>query len=64
MKAPGRFLIVEYDTDLANPWVPYPVSVVSLERMFASVGYSAIQMLGTRRSIYQRARIYAALVSP
>ena len=64
MHASGRFLIVEYDTDRANPWVPYPVSVVSLERMFASVGYSAIEMLGTRRSIYQRARIYAALVSP
>ncbi len=64
MKPFGRFLIVEYDTDKGNPWVPYPVSVASLERLFAGAGYSSIQMLGTRRSIYQRARIYAVLVSP
>jgi ubiquinone/menaquinone biosynthesis C-methylase UbiE len=64
LKAHGRFLVVEYDTDKANPWVPYPISVASLERLFAGAGYPSIQMLGTRRSIYQRARIYAALVSP
>lgn len=64
LKAPGRFLVVEYDTHKANPWVPYPIGVASLERLFAGAGYSSIQMLGARRSIYQRARIYAALVSP
>ena len=57
-----RFIIVEYDTNRSNTWVPYPVSYASLERLFGPAGYSSIQLLGTRRSIYQRARLYAALI--
>jgi SAM-dependent methyltransferase len=59
----GRFLIVEYDMDRGNPWVPYPVSVAKLPAMFAAVGLHRCQFLGTRRSTYRRARLYAALVS-
>lgn len=59
----GRFLIVEYDTDTANPWVPYPVSLSSLPGLLAAIGFSKVESLGTRRSFYQRARLYAALVS-
>ncbi len=61
MNQPHRFLIVEYDTDRANPWVPYPISQRSLEQRFGSAGYT-FTSLGTRPSIYQRAPIYAALV--
>jgi ubiquinone/menaquinone biosynthesis C-methylase UbiE len=62
MTSHGSFLIVEYDTDVPNRWVPHPVSFASLERMFGAAGYASIRMLGARPSIYQRARIYAALV--
>ena len=62
MKSPARFLIVEYDTDEPNSWVPYPISYASVERVLGDAGYSSIRRLGTRRSIYQRARIYAALI--
>ena len=57
-----RFLIVEYDTDRANPWVPYPVGKRALERLFREAGYRQIDMLRSRPSIYQRAPIYAALI--
>ncbi len=56
----GRFLIVEYDTDVANPWVPYPVRAAALARFFEEIGYSAFKLLGTRPSAYGRARLYAA----
>jgi SAM-dependent methyltransferase len=59
----GRFLIVEYDTTSANPWVPHPLSAPALPRLFADVGFAHCQMLGTRRSTYHRAGLYAALVS-
>ncbi len=62
MKEPRRFLIVEYDTDKANTWVPYPLSSRSLERLFSDAGYASITPLGTRPSIYRRAPIYAALI--
>ena len=57
-----RFLIVEYDTDVSNPWVPYPVSRVRLADLFASAGYSSVRVLHTRPSVYQRAPLYSALI--
>ena len=57
----GRFLIVEYDTEIANPWVPHPVSFALLSRLASDVGFRRAQKLGSRRSRYQRAPMYAAL---
>ena len=62
MSDPHRFLIVEYDTDRANPWVPYPISRRKLEKLFGNAGYTSTS-LGTRPSIYQRAAIYAAFAT-
>ena len=58
-----RFLIVEYDTDQANPWVPYPIGKTVLTRVFQDAGYRTIEVLGSRPSIYRRAPLYAALVT-
>jgi SAM-dependent methyltransferase len=58
-----RFLIVEYDTDRPNRWVPYPISRQSLGVVFASAGYESVVTLGTRPSVYQRADLYAAHVT-
>jgi SAM-dependent methyltransferase len=57
----GRLLIVEYDTDTANPWVPYPVSLASLSRLASDIGFRRVLKLGSRRSRYHRAPLYAAL---
>lgn len=58
-----RFLIVEYDTDRPNRWVPFPLSRRALERAFSDAGYQSVTFLGSRPSIYQRAPIYAAMVT-
>jgi trans-aconitate methyltransferase len=63
MKSPRRFLVVEYDTDRSNRWVPYPLSWQALERLFKEAGYTSIDRLGSRPSKYQRASIYAALIT-
>lgn len=60
--ASRRFLVVEYDTDAANPWVPFPVSRTRLAGLF-SPGDLTITWLGQRRSVYRRGAMYAALVS-
>jgi trans-aconitate methyltransferase len=59
MTSPRRILIVEYDTNKANAWVPYPVSRARLAELFS--GYS-FRSLGSRPSRYQRARLYAELM--
>lgn len=56
------FLIVEYDTDTPNPWVPYPVSFESLSRLFMSLGFSQYQKIYELRSQYNRNEIYSTIV--
>jgi SAM-dependent methyltransferase len=58
----GRFVIVEYDLEQPNRWVPYPVSRRRLTALFAAAGYSSPVWLGARRSVYQRGEMYAALI--
>lgn len=58
-----RLLIVEYDTRIANPWVPYPIEAKALQQLLADAGYPMFKTLGSRPSVYRRATIYAALGS-
>ncbi len=58
----GVFMIVEYDSDRSNAWVPYPVSFVRLNELFMEAGFSRVEKIKERRSIYQRANLYSALI--
>lgn len=62
LKADGRFIIVEYDHDRPNRWVPYPVSRQRLSALFTAAGYAPPVLLGSRPSVYQRGEMYAALI--
>ena len=42
----GRFVIVEYDTDRGNRWVPYPFTFRSWERIAEAAGLVDAQPLG------------------
>jgi SAM-dependent methyltransferase len=64
MTSQRRFLIVEYDTDAASRWLPYPVSQTRLTALFAAAGYSSITVLRSRPSVYRRASLYAAVIAP
>lgn len=55
-----RVLLVEYDTDQATPWVPYPLGYAAGVDLFRTAGYD-VSALGRRRSVYRRAEIYGAL---
>jgi len=57
-----NFLIVEYDSDIPNPWVPYPISFQSLEELYGSLGYQSIKKIYEQPSRYNQANIYSAEV--
>ena len=57
-----KYIIVEYDTMKANPWIPYPVDFQHLAELFREAGLNRIIRLGEKRSIYRREKIYAALI--
>lgn len=55
----GRFVLVEYDADRGNPYVPHPFSYPSWERLAAAAGLSDTQPLGRIPSRFLGA-IYSA----
>jgi ubiquinone/menaquinone biosynthesis C-methylase UbiE len=60
LKPEGRLLIVEYDTDEGNRWVPHPRSFTSLATVVERAGFSKPVLLGTVGSRFLE-RIYSAL---
>jgi ubiquinone/menaquinone biosynthesis C-methylase UbiE len=60
----GGILLVEYDTTEANPWIPFPIPYSQLASLFHAHGFSAIQKLNERPSVYNRAFMYSAILQP
>jgi SAM-dependent methyltransferase len=58
----GSFLIVEYNTDEPNPWVPFPISFKELVDLFLRLGYQVIRKINELPSRYDHATIYSALI--
>lgn len=56
------FLIVEYDTDAANPWVPYPISFYSIKKFFLKKGFDYIEKIHELPSRYSNGNIYSTLI--
>jgi len=59
----GVFILIEYDTDTRNQWVPFPVSFARAQSLFGDAGFSKIEKIGEHPSTYRRDSIYAALIS-
>jgi SAM-dependent methyltransferase len=56
----GRLILIEYDTDHGNPWVPYPLSYQAWETLAREAGFAEVSLLVTRPSRFL-GRIYSAL---
>lgn len=57
----GAFLLVEYDLNKANPWVPFPLSYQASLDLFTEMGFDFQGRLHEQASLYNRANIYSAL---
>ena len=55
----GRFVVVEYDADRGNPWVPHPFSYPSWERLAMAAGLTDTRRRGRVPSRFLGA-IYSA----
>lgn len=56
-----QFLIVEYETQTSNPWVPFPVNFKKLKDLFHKFDYKSVEKLNTRKSVYG-GEMYAAWI--
>jgi ubiquinone/menaquinone biosynthesis C-methylase UbiE len=60
LRGGGRFVLVEYDADRGNPWVPHPLSYRSWEALAADVGLRDTHQLASVPSRFLGS-IYSAL---
>jgi SAM-dependent methyltransferase len=56
----GRFILVEYNTDLGNPWVPHPVSYATWQLLASQIGFVETRLLHRVPSSFL-GEIYSAL---
>ncbi len=60
LKPSGRLIVVEYNVDRGNHWVPYPFSLQTWIQMAAQSGFVETRLLATRPSRFL-GEIYAAV---
>ena len=60
LKPGGRFVLVEYNSDKGNMWVPHPVSYPTWERISLRNGFTGTQLSATVPSRFL-GEIYSAL---
>jgi ubiquinone/menaquinone biosynthesis C-methylase UbiE len=56
----GRLILVEYNADQGNMWVPYPLSYPSCENLAKQIGFESTRLLEAKPSRFLR-EIYSAL---
>ena len=56
----SMFILVEYDSLRANPWVPYPLSFAQAGQLCQKMGFSQLTKLAERPSRFRQGNIYAA----
>lgn len=60
LKSRGRLLLVEYDSDRGNDWVPHPLSFESWRELADDAGFTETRELAAQPSRFLR-RIYSAI---
>lgn len=59
----GSIVIVEYDTEKANHWVPYPIPYIKLQSLLQRMGTHQLVKLGERQSNFG-SMMYACEIIP
>lgn len=57
----GSIVLVEYDMESSNPWVPYPIPFQKWKTISSEAGLSAPEIFNKRISRYRQGTIYAAI---
>jgi ubiquinone/menaquinone biosynthesis C-methylase UbiE len=60
LKPDGRLILVEYNVDQGNTWVPYPLSYLTWEKLAGRMGFRDTRLLAERPSRFLHG-IYSAV---
>ena len=59
----GRVIVVEYEMDAGNAWVPYPIGFSKLSEISKACGFNTIKKLNEVPSVYDNRIIYSAVIT-
>ena len=62
LTAAGAMIIIEYERNTSNPWVPYPIRFGDLEKLMIRAGFSSVEKIGETPSVFDKSMMYSALV--
>jgi ubiquinone/menaquinone biosynthesis C-methylase UbiE len=62
LKPDGHLILIEYDTNKRNAWVPYPIRYNDLDDLVTETGLRMIGKLAEVPSLFRTANIYSALL--
>jgi ubiquinone/menaquinone biosynthesis C-methylase UbiE len=61
LKPNGRMIIIEYDINKPNAWVPYPIMMMELHSYLKKIGFSFVEKIAERPSVYNASIMYSTL---
>jgi SAM-dependent methyltransferase len=60
LKPDGRLILIEYNADHGNRWVPYPISFGTWRELSLGCGFRSTEMIGAKPSSFL-GEIYSAI---
>lgn len=60
LKPGGKLVLIEYDSESVNPWVPYPIPFKKLPKLLLRSGFSEPKFLGSIESGFMNS-IYSSM---
>lgn len=60
LKPNGKLIVIEYNVDSGNPWVPYPFTFQTFGKLVKQAGFAEPRLLATHPSSFLR-EFYSAL---
>ena len=63
LKAGGKMILIEYDTDDKNAWVPYPITYDRAFEIFTKAGFQHIAKVGELNSRIRKENIFCCEAS-
>lgn len=64
LKESGTLILIEYDLEKSNPWVPYPISRKNLISLASKSGFGIPVFINSVKSRLNSSEIYSALLKP
>ncbi|MCX8525381.1 class I SAM-dependent methyltransferase [Chryseobacterium formosus] len=61
-KGNEKWIIIEYDNSIPNQWEPFPITFDELKSLFKQLGYSKIEKIGERKSVFG-GTMYSAFIT-